>query len=169
MAGTGNYVGAAMVIWVGLVGYWVYQQQKDALSGNAIAQCCTDGVLVRYPEGFEICPQCRDLFETLCPHRSVSTATFDKAMDQLQRLLKLKRDLIMLVRRADTTAQKQECIGVAENARELCLRSLKEFLSQIVDAQIAPFDNANKIMKFAHDVVTRHSEDVKSYCSDEQK
>ena len=150
-----------------LVGYWVYQQQKDALSGNAIAQCCSDGALVRYPEGFEICPQCRDLFSTLCPHRSVSTATFDKAMDQLQRLLQLKKGLIMLTRRVDTTAQKQECIAVAENARELSLRSLKEFLHQVVDAQIATFENANNIMKFAHDVVTRHSEDVQKFCKGE--
>ena len=162
-----QYVYAAMAAWVALAGYWVYKQQKGVLTGNAIAQCCSDGTLHRYPEGFEICPQCRDLFSTLCPHRSVSTATFDKAMDQLQRLLKLKRELIMLTRRADTTAQKQECIAVAENARELSLRALKEFLHQVVDAQIATWDNANSIMRFAHDVVTRHSEDVQKFCKGE--
>lgn len=163
-----NYVNAAMVIWIALAAYWMYDQQKHVMSGNLIAQCCSDGVVQKYPDGFEICPQCRDLFSTLCPHRSVSTATFDKAMDQMQRLLKLKKELIMLTRRVDSAAQKQECIAIAENARELSLRSLKEFLHSVVDAQIATFDNANSIMKFAHDVVTRHSEDVQKFCKDEE-
>ena len=164
-----RYLVIAAVVWVALVGFWVYKQQSGLLGGNPIAQCCADGQLLRYPDGFEICPQCRDLFGTLCPHRTVSPTTFDKAMTQVQRLLALKRSLIMLTKKIDTTAARKECAGVAENARELALRAVKDFLHTVVDAQIATWENANQIMKFAHDVVTRHAEDVQKFCAEPEK
>ena len=155
---------AATAALMALTAFWVWKNVLQVYVFNPIGKCCHENKLRRYPVGFEICPQSRDLFSTLCAHRSYHERAFDAGMTQLQRILSLKRDLIMLTRKAETQRQKDDCVNKTAAAKEAGLTSIKEFLTKLMDDEVATWESVNNVMKFAAEVFTKHVDDVHRFC-----
>ena len=157
------------VVLAALVSLWFHKMLSRYLqSSSSLSTCCSEGVTKRYPESFEICPQSRDLFGTLCPHRDIAPAHFDAAITQLQNVLFLKRSLILLTKKVETFQKREECIRASSTAQDRGLAATKAFLNNLMTKEVATWESVNNVLKFANDVFPKHVNDIHKYCSEEQ-